>query len=122
MGREARGSVPRPVRPDSVLQVGLLDSSKKGLATNLGTPRDTSAWFKNILHRAFILRGKRETHHNCTACGAHNEDWDHFWRCDKFQPTWKRFIKVAKDLSEGGNEHEYAAQMTYLGLKKTRFP
>ena len=78
----------------------------KELSTNLGTPKDTSAWFKNILHRAFLLKGKQREHHNCTACGEHNEDWDHFWRCEKFQPTWKRFIDLANATNDDEEAHE----------------
>ena len=84
----------------------------------MGTPRDTSAWFKNILHRAFLLKGKQVEHHNCTACGEHNEDWDHFWRCKKFQPTWKRFIDLASATKDEEDAHDYMAQMIYLGVRK----
>ena len=90
----------------------------KELSTNLGTPKDTSAWFKNILHRAFLLKGKQREHHNCTACGEHNEDWDHFWRCEKFQPTWKRFIDLANATDDDEEAHEYSEELIYLGVRK----
>jgi len=62
----------------------------------IGTKKDTSSWFKNILHRAMYLKGITTTTRTirCTSCGRSHEDWNHFWKCPKYKPIWKKLINL----------------------------
>ena len=93
----------------------------KEVASQIGTPRDISAWFKNILLMSFLLRRERGASHSCMACAEENEDWDHFWRCKAFRPTWRKFTHLANRLhEEEDSEHNYSPHLFYLGVKKNK--
>ena len=48
----------------------IMEGNRKGdiIQPARGTPRDTGAWFKNILHRALWLKGKGGVRHVCQSC------------------------------------------------------
>jgi len=66
----------------------------RNIAHGIGTKKDTSSWFKNILHRAMYLKGITTTTRTirCTSCGRSHEDWNHFWKCPKYKPIWKKEV------------------------------
>ena len=87
-------------------------------ARNVGTTRETGgAWFKNILHRALWLKGKGGVRHVCRSCENtdENENWDHFWRCAKLEPTWKKFIEVA-NTTMGEDHFGMSRACIFLGI------
>ena len=89
-------------------------------ARNVGTTRDTGSWFRNILHRALWLKAKGGAQHTCTACADRDsrENWDHFWRCKTWRPTWQKFIDLA-NLMEGEYHAGHSAACLYLGIDGT---
>ena len=64
----------------------------ENVSKGIGTNRDTSSWFKNILHRALYLKGKGGQDTACGACHQENEDWLHLWQCPVWKPTWTQLF------------------------------
>ena len=61
------------------------------LAYGIGTNRDTSCWFKNILHRGLWLKGSRDSTVRCAICNAAQDNWAHLWECPVWAPgSWHR--------------------------------
>jgi len=92
-------------------------------AHGIGTKKDTSSWFKNILHRAMYLKGITTTTRTirCTSCGRSHEDWNHFWKCPKYKPIWKKLINLMNETTiaeESGKTHDYTQEWVYLGIRK----
>ena len=98
---------------------------KKGnLVHGIGTKKDTGPWFKNILHRNMRLDGNytKARRVPCKSCGKGHENWDHFWKCKKYRPIWKKLCKLMNDTTEGETEEKihrhYSRKWIYLGIKK----
>ena len=89
-------------------------------ARNVGTTRDTGSWFRNILHRALWLKAKGGARHACSACADQNEreNWEHFWRCKTWKPTWQKFVDLANEL-EGEHHAGHTEACIYLGIDGT---
>ena len=49
----------------------------ENLAYGIGTNKDTSSWFKNILHRGLWLRGSSDSTERCRVCNSACETWAH---------------------------------------------
>ena len=97
----------------------------RNIAHGIGTKKDTSSWFKNILHRAMFmyLKGITTTTRTirCTSCGRSHEDWNHFWKCPKYKPIWKKLINLMNETEiaeESGKTHDYTQEWVYLGIRK----
>ena len=95
----------------------------RNIAHGIGTKKDTSSWFKNILHRAMYLKGITTTTRTirCTSCGRSHEDWNHFWKCPKYKPIWKKLINLMNETEiaeESGKTHDYTQEWVYLGIRK----
>ena len=91
----------------------------ENITKGLGTNRDTSSWFKNILHRALYLKGRGGQKAACSACHQENEDWIHLWRC----PVWKRHWEIIiGDINEilppvlGRERAKVGPDFIYLGI------
>ena len=91
----------------------------ENIMKGLGTNRDTSSWFKNILHRALYLKGRGGQKAACSACHQENEDWIHLWRC----PVWKRHWEIIiGDINEilppilGRDRARMGPDFVYLGI------
>ena len=95
----------------------------RNIAHGIGTKKDTGSWFKNILHRAMYLKGITTTTRTkrCTSCGRSHEDWNHFWKCPKYKPIWKKLINLMNETEraeESGKTHDYTQEWVYLGIRK----
>ena len=91
----------------------------ENLSQGLGTNRDTSSWFKNIVHRALYLRGKGGQNTACSACHQENEDWIHLWQCPIWEPTWRHFIKDINTILppiQGRERALFSPSFVYLGI------
>ena len=94
------------------------------LVHGIGTKKDTGPWFKNILHRNMRLDGNytKARRVPCKSCGKGHENWDHFWKCKKYRPIWKKLCKLMNDTTEGETEEKihrhYSRKWIYLGIKK----
>ena len=57
----------------------------------------------------------------CTSCGRSHEDWNHFWKCPKYKPIWKKLINLMNETEiaeESGKTHDYTQERVYLGMRK----
>merc|ERR1712070_428234 len=57
----------------------------------------------------------------CTSCGRSHEDWNHFWKCPKYKPIWKKLINLMNEreiAEESGKTHDYTQEWVYLGIRK----
>ena len=74
----------------------------------IGTKKDTGPWFKNILHRNMRLDGNytKARRVPCKSCGKEHEKWDHFWKCKKYRPIWRKLCKLMNDTTEGETEEK----------------
>ena len=91
----------------------------ENLSQGLGTNRDTSSWFKNIIHRALYLRGKGGQNTACSACHEENEDWLHLWKCPIWETTWRMFIRdinVILPPIQGSDRAKFGPNFVYLGI------
>ena len=94
------------------------------LVHGIGTKKDTGPWIKNILHRNMRLDGNytKARRVPCKSCGKGHENWDHFWKCKKYRPIWKKLCKPMNDTTEGETEEKihrhYSRKWIYLGIKK----
>ena len=89
------------------------------IARGLGSNRDTSSWFKNILHRALYLKGKGGQDTACSACHQENEDWLHLWRCPVWRLTWTGFVQDINEILppiQGKDRALMGPCFVYLGL------
>ena len=96
----------------------------ENLTRGLGTNRDTSSWFKNILHRALYLKGKGGQNTACSACHQENEDWIHLWKCPVWTPTWRVIIEDFNELLppiQGIKRVRMSPEFIYLGLIDIEF-
>ena len=49
----------------------------------------------------------------CTSCGRSHEDWNHFWKCPKYKPIWKKLINLMNETEiaeESGKTHDYTQE------------
>ena len=91
----------------------------ENLSQGLGTNRDTSSWFKNILHRALYLRGKGGQDTACSACHQENEDWLHLWQCPVWETIWRQFINDVNEILppiQGKERARFGPSFIYLGI------
>ena len=94
----------------------------RNIAHGIGTKKDTSSWYKNILHRAMYLKGITTTTRTirCTSCGRSHEDLNHFWKCPKYKPIWKKLINLMKHVHERNinsrGERENPRLYTRMGI------
>ena len=91
----------------------------ENITKGLGTNRDTSSWFKNILHRALYLKGKGGQKAACSACYQENEDWIHLWRCPIWARHWEIIIEdINKMLPpiQGTERVKVGPDFIYLGI------
>ena len=59
----------------------------------------------------------------CKSCGKEHENWDHFWKCKKYRPIWRKLCKLMNDTTEGETEEKthhrhYSRKWIYSGIKK----
>ena len=78
------------------------------LVHGIGTKKDTGSWFKNILYRNMRLEGNyaKARRVPCKSCGKEHENWDHFWKCRKYRPIWRKLCKLMNDTTHGGVEEK----------------
>jgi hypothetical protein len=91
----------------------------ENITKGLGTNRDTSSWFKNIVHRALYLKGRGGQNTACSACHQENEDWIHQWQCPLWAPTWEAIIEGFNELLppiQGRDRVQFSPSFIYLGL------
>ena len=78
------------------------------LVYGIGTNKDTGSWFKNILHNRNLRLYRRELYTRarkvpCKSCGKEHKNWDqHFWKCKKYRPIWRKLSKLINDTTHGG--------------------
>lgn len=60
------------------------------------TPRDWSSHFKNVLHRALLVRSIT-TEEPCRCCGCAREDLQHFGRCSKASNIFREFHSLTNE-------------------------
>ena len=58
--------------------------------------------------------------HACSVCADQNEreNWEHFWRCRTWRPTWQKFVDLANEL-EGEHHAGHTEACIYLGIDGT---
>ena len=89
------------------------------IAKGLGSNRDTSSWFKNILHRALYLKGKGGQDTACSACHQENEDWLHLWQCPVWEPIWQKLTRNVNEIipeMQGMERVMMGPAFIYLGI------
>ena len=62
------------------------------------TPKDYSSYFKNILHRALLIRSKKPAEDGstkCRLCGGAEEHFPHFAVCPVLRPLWHKLAALA---------------------------
>ena len=91
----------------------------ENIAYGLGSNRDTSAWFKNIVHRGLYLKAVGGQHEPCGACKGEQDNWLHLWRCPVFEPIWTNLVDLVNELLpkiQGRNQAEFSPECVYLGV------
>ena len=91
----------------------------ENLAKGIGTNKDTSSWFKNILHRGLYLKSLGGQDEPCGACRGARDTWAHLWCCPTFEPLWSNMVELANTLlpHEGGKpQASYCAKFVFLGV------
>ena len=57
----------------------------------------------------------------CKSCGKEHENWDHFWKCKKYRPIWRKLSNLMNETTPGGEGkiHRHNSRLwIYLGIKK----
>ena len=91
------------------------------LAYGIGTNRDTSCWFKNILHRGLWLKGSRDSTVRCAICNAAQDNWAHLWECPVWAPMWQSFVDFTNELLPRMNRAPpamFSPEFVYLGVMR----
>ena len=91
------------------------------LAYGRGTNKDTSSWFKNILHRGLWLRGSSDSTERCRVCNSACETWAHLWQCPVWEPMWRNFVEITNELLPHMNRDppaQYCAEFVFLGAMR----
>ena len=91
----------------------------ENITRGLGTNRDTSSWFKNIVHRALYLKGVGGQNNACSACHQEQDNWIHLWQCPVWAGIW---IPMIEDINrilppiQGKPRARMGPEFVYLGV------
>ena len=103
----AKGSLPPACLQAWSARIGELPADiGERYNTRLLTPRDWASHFKNVLHRALLVRSIT-TEEPCRCCGFARENLQHFADCDAAKKLFLFLKKItASKVSETGSEWE----------------
>ena len=85
----------------------------------IGTNRDTSSWFKNIVHRGLYLKSLGGQDEPCGACRGARDSWSHLWNCPTFEPLWLKMVELANTLlphDRGNPPARCCPKFVFLGV------
>ena len=91
----------------------------ENLVQGIGTNRDTSSWFKNILHRGLYLKSLGGQDEPCGACRSARDTWAHLWSCPTFEPLWSNMVELVNTLlphDRGSPQARYCPKFVFLGV------